>query len=84
MKDFVKFVFFQIRNIPTYLKEDIDNFPQFEGETKLIAALAKQYVLHYPVNQNENVYKQIEQDPNQILKLTNEFINAFKIYDATL
>ena len=84
LKDFVKFVFFQIRNIPTYLKEDIDNFPQFEGETKLIAALAKQYVLHYPVNQNENVYKQIEQDPNQILKLTNEFINAFKIYDATL
>jgi hypothetical protein len=39
--------------------------------------LAKEYVLYYPTNQNENVYKQIEADPNQITKLRQEFVNAF-------
>jgi hypothetical protein len=83
LNDFVKFVYFQIRNIPTFIKQDIDEFSQF-GDSDFIFTLAKQYVVHYPVNQNANVYTQIEQDPNQISKLRAEFANASKVFDATL
>ena len=82
LKDFVKFVFFQVRSIPTFIKQDISSFSQF-GENDFIYTLAKEYVLHYPVNQNENVYTQIEKDPNQLNKLFSEFLNAQNVFEAT-
>jgi len=82
LKDFVKFVFFQVRSIPTFIKQDLASFSQF-GENDFIYTLAKEYVLHYPVNQNANVYAQIEKDQNQIDKLRSEFLNAGNVYAAT-
>lgn len=82
LKDFVKFVFFQVRSIPTFIKQDLASFSQF-GENDFIYTLAKEYVLHYPVNQNANVYTQIEKDQNQIDKLRSEFLNASNVYNAT-
>jgi hypothetical protein len=40
--------------------------------------------LYYPVNQNPNVYTQIENDPNQISKLRAEFVKATQVYNAIL
>lgn len=82
LKDFVKFVFFQVRSIPTFIRQDISSFSQF-GDNDFIFTLAKEYVLHYPVNQNENVYTQIEKDKDQLTKLTNEFLKAENVYNAT-
>ena len=40
--------------------------------------------LLYPVNQNSNVYTQIEADQNQIDKLRQEFITAANVLTAIL
>jgi hypothetical protein len=82
-KDFIKFVYSRVRNIPTLIKSEINNFSQF-GNNDFIFTMAKLYVLYYPVNQNANVYKQIEDDPDQISKLREEFIKADKVFEATL
>jgi hypothetical protein len=76
LKDFIKFVYTRVGNIPRFLNNDLNDFSQF-GQDAIPFALAKEYVLYYPTNQNENVYKQIEADPNQITKLRQEFVNAF-------
>jgi hypothetical protein len=83
LKDFVRFVFYAVRNLPTNIKSEINNFQQF-GDDKLPFTLAKIYVLYYPVNQNPNVYTQIENDPNQISKLRAEFVKASQVFDAIL
>ena len=83
LKDFVRFVFYAVRNLPTNIKSEIKNFQQF-GDDDLTFTLAKIYVLYYPVNQNPNVYTQIENDPNQISKLRAEFVKATQVYNAIL
>jgi hypothetical protein len=69
-------VYTRVGNIPKFLSNDINDFAQF-GNSAIPFALAKEYVLYYPSNQNPNVYTQIEADPNQINKLRQEFVNAF-------
>ena len=83
LKDFIKFVYTRVGNILRFVDNDISDFSQF-GDNSFVFTLAKEYVLYYPVNQNENVYKQIEQDPNQINKLRQEFLNAYNTYIAIL
>ena len=70
-------------NIPTFIKQDLNDFTQF-GDNAITFNLAKQYVLYYPINQNEDVYTQIEADPNLIKKLRDNFIDAINVYDAIL
>ena len=83
LSDFVNFVHYSVRNLPTNLNAEIPNFAQF-GSDKLPFICAKLYVLYYPVNQNSNVYTQIEADKNQIDKLRQEFINADNVLRAIL
>jgi len=42
--------------------------------------LAKQYVSHYPINQNPDVYKKIMDDAGQKAKLETEFKKAFNFF----
>lgn len=81
--DFIRFVYNRIVNIPTFIKQDLNEFTQF-GDNAITFNLAKQYVLYYPINQNEDVYTQIEADPNLIKKLRDNFIDAINVYDAIL
>ena len=81
--DFVNFVHYSVRNLPTNIKAEFSNFAQF-GSNELPYIYAKLYVLYYPVNQNSNVYTQIEADQNQIDKLRQEFIAAANVLTAIL
>ena len=83
LKDFIKFVYTRVGNIPKFQDNDIKDLAQF-GNNAVPFAVAKEYVLYYPSNQNPNVYTQIEADPNQINKLRQEFVNAFNLSDAIL
>jgi hypothetical protein len=78
--DFLNFVHYSVRNLPTNIKAELQNF----GDNELPFIYAKLYVLYYPVNQNSNVYTQIEKDKNQIDKLRQEFINAANVLTAIL
>jgi hypothetical protein len=60
-----------------YLVNDQNQFPTDDDFPN---NLAKQYVVHYPINQNEDVYTKITQDPNQIGKLNLEFQKAFNVF----
>ena len=83
IKDFIRFVYSRVGNIPRYLANDIDDFLG-TPEVKLTQALAKEYVLYYPVTQNENVYGQIVKDVDQYKKLLDEFVNSALVFDAIL
>jgi len=78
--DFLNFVHYSVRNLPTNIKAELQNF----GDNELPFIYAKLYVLYYPVNQNSNVYTQIEKDKNQIDKLRQEFISAANVLTAIL
>jgi hypothetical protein len=84
--DFVKFVLDRVVGIRLFLLNDVQEFSQkYSGDGELIAAanLGKQYVLHYPVNQNSNVYANIEKNgAGELTKLNTEFKNAKKLFDS--
>lgn len=84
--DFVKFVLDRVVGIRTFLLSDVQEFSQkYSGDAELIVAanLGKQYVLHYPVNQDSNVYTHIEKNAaGELTKLNTEFKNAKKLFDS--
>jgi len=84
--DFVKFVLDRVVGIRTFLLSDVQEFSQkYSGDGELIVAanLGKQYVLHYPVNQDSNVYAHIEKNAaGELTKLNTEFKNAKKLFDS--
>ena len=85
--DFVNFVLNRIAGINTFLVSDATTFNQkFPNDPDLssISNLAKQYVLHYPVNQNSNVYTQIEKEKAQYDKLIAEFKRAYSVFDSVV
>ena len=78
-KSFVQFVINRVVNIPTIIA-GYDN--EFDLSTKkgAMAAYGKAYVLYYPINQNENVYKgMVEQE---LLLLQKEFENASQVFSS--
>jgi hypothetical protein len=83
--DFVNFVLNRVVGIDTFLIEDSKIFSEkYPNDEKLqvVNNLAKQYVLHYPVNQDSNVYVQIEKNgAGEFDKLIEEFKVAYKIFD---
>jgi len=79
LKDFINFVLIKVGNVPTFLIQDSNQFPT---EEDVPANLAKQYVLHYPINQNDDVYTKITQDPEQIGALNTEFKRAYQIFTS--
>jgi len=79
LKDFIKFVLLKVANIPTFLQQDSNKFP---SDDLVPYNLAKQYVLHYPINQNNDVYTKIEADNGQIEKLNAEFLKAYQIFES--
>jgi hypothetical protein len=81
LKDFIKFVLLKVGNIPTFLNQDESKFSQY-GDNSPPYNLAKQYVLHYPINQNADVYTKIEADNNQIESLRSEFLKAYQIFKS--
>jgi len=81
LKDFIKFVLLKVGNIPTFLNQDESKFSQY-GDKSPPYNLAKQYVLHYPINQNADVYTKIEADNNQIESLRSEFLKAYQIFES--
>jgi hypothetical protein len=85
--DFVNFVLNRIAGVNVFLIEDAGQFYQKYPNDPILATvsnLAKQYVLHYPVNQNTNVYTQIEKNESgEYDKLIAEFQKAYRNF-ATL
>ena len=83
--DFVNFVLNRVAGIDTFLIEDSKIFSEkYPNDEKLqvVNNLAKQYVLHYPVNQDSNVYTQIEKNVSgEFDKLIAEFKVAYKNFD---
>lgn len=77
IKDFIAFVLERVSRVPVYLVNDANDFPT---DAEFPNNLAKQYVLHYPTNQNADVYTKIKEDPNQISKLNLEFQKAFNLF----
>jgi hypothetical protein len=84
VKDFVIFAINRISGIVVFLEQDTNTFSQqFPNDPYLATVnnLAKQYVLRYPLNQNENVYTKITEDKNQISKLIAEITDAYKKFE---
>ena len=84
VKDFVIFAINRISGIVVFLEQDTNTFSQqFPNDPYLATVnnLAKQYVLRYPSNQNENVYTKITEDKNQISKLIAEITDAYKKFE---
>lgn len=80
LTDFLKFVYYAVRNLEANFEKEIKfNFSQFPDKEADAYTLAKLYVLYYPVNQNQNVYAEIEKDENQITKLRSEFLKALDV-----
>jgi hypothetical protein len=81
ISDFVNFALNKIGGINTFLVEDAATFNQKYPNNPRLATinnLAKQYVLHYPINQNSDVYTQIEKNEGgQFDKLISEFEKAY-------
>jgi hypothetical protein len=77
----VNFALNKIGGINTFLIEDATTFNQKYPNNPRLATinnLAKQYVLHYPINQNSDVYTQIEKNEGgQFDKLISEFEKAY-------
>jgi hypothetical protein len=86
LSDFVNFVLNRVAGLTTNIASDVNGFQQkFPNDTKLqeIANLAKQYVLHYPINQESNVYTQIEKNESgEYDKLIDEFTKAYSIFNT--
>jgi hypothetical protein len=84
--DFVNFVLNRVAGVDTFLVEDFDEFnAKFPNDEKMviISNLAKQYVLHYPVNQESNVYTQIEKNESgEYDKLISEFTKAYREFET--
>ena len=79
IKDFIAFVLERVSRVPVYLGNDANEFAS-AGDNSPAFNLAKQYVLHYPINQNDDVYTKIKEDANQISKLNAEFVKAFNLF----
>jgi len=79
--DFVNFVLNRVKGINVFFAEDSKTFDdKYPNDPKfaIVSNLAKQYVLHYPVNQESNVYTQIEKNESgEYDKLIAEFQKAF-------
>ena len=76
---FIEFAIGKIVNIPTLIDADRNNFDLTTPKGR-VAALAKQYILNYPINQAENVYTtMIEQDK---LLVENDLANAIQVYNS--
>ena len=86
LSDFVNFVLNRVAGLTTNIASDVNEFQQkFPNDSKLqeIANLAKQYVLHYPINQESNVYAQIEKNESgEYDKLIAEFTKAYGIFNT--
>lgn len=72
-EDFVKFLVDKTIPILTLLKAEQNNF-DFNTSEGVSSAIAKMYVLHYPIEQPDNVYTTLTEQEK--LNLTNEFIKA--------
>jgi len=88
LPDFVNFVLDKIQGINTFLVQDAGTFNQkYPNDSTLssISNLAKQYVSHYPLNQNADVYTQIEKNEGkQYDKLIEEFKKAYNLFDTLI
>jgi hypothetical protein len=82
--DFVNFVLNRVAGIYTFLNQDLNEFAnKFPNNNDLVVVsnLAKQYVLHYPVNQNSDVYVKIEKNESgEYSKLIAEFNKAYSVF----
>ena len=82
---FVSFILERVAGIDVFLNQDASKFQQKYPNDDVLAVsanLAKQYVLHYPINQESNVYTQIEKNADgEYDKLLAEFKSAYKIFD---
>jgi len=75
--NFIEFVIGRVVNIPSLINADSNQF-DLTTQRGFAQALAKQYILNYPVNQPDNVYTTMtEQDK---LLVENEFIKAADVY----
>jgi hypothetical protein len=84
--DFVNFVLNRVNGILTFLNQDVQEFSNKypnNPELVVVSNIAKQYVLHYPVNQDGNVYTQIEKNESgEYDKLITEFTKAYSIFNT--
>ena len=83
LTDFIKFVLFSVRNLTSNFLKIFTEFDQGNDIETVVFSLSKLYVLEYPVNQNENVYTQIEKSTNDLDKLRQEFTKAYELYQVT-
>jgi len=84
IRDFVEFVVNRVSGIVILFTEDFNTFANQTPNDPRIAnvnALAKRYVLSFPVNQNANVYTKITEDPNQLNKLIQEIGQAYNKFE---
>ena len=84
IRDFVEFVVNRLAGVIILLDEDINNFNQQYPNDPILAtvnALAKQYVLRFPINQNNDVYQKITEDKNQFDKLIAEIKQAYNKFE---
>jgi len=84
--DFVNFVLNKVSGINTFLRQDSATFNQKYPNNPDLASvsnLAKQYVIHYPINQEPNVYVQIEKNESKEYdKLILEFNRAYDVFTS--
>jgi hypothetical protein len=82
--DFVNFVLNKVSGINTFLRQDSATFNQKypnNDDLASVSNLAKQYVIHYPINQEPNVYTQIEKNESKEYdKLILEFNKAYDVF----
>ena len=82
--DFVNFVLNKVSGINTFLRQDSATFNQKypnNADLASVSNLAKQYVIHYPINQEPNVYVQIEKNESKEYdKLILEFNKAYDVF----
>ena len=84
--DFINFLLDRVAGIYTFLNQDIQEFSNKypnNPELVVVSNIAKQYVLHYPINQESNVYTQIEKNAvGEYDKLIAEFKKAYNIFNT--
>jgi hypothetical protein len=78
-KSFVEFVLNRVANIPTIIESYKNEF-DFTTTKGFMGAFFKAYVLHYPINQVENVYTTMTEQEKLSVELT--FVNALEVYKS--
>lgn len=84
IRDFVEFVVNRVSGVVILLNEDFNtliNETPNDPKIAYVNALAKRYVLSFPINQNPDVYTKITEDSNQLNKLRQEIGQAYNKFE---